>query len=118
MTGKGNYTGKATGSFSITAKPKVDISGATASASDQTYTGSALTPTVTVRLGTKTLVGGTDYTVAYANNTNAGTATVTVTGTGDYTGTVTSSFRVRPASLSGASVVAADQTYTGQALRA
>ena len=34
MTGKGNYTGKATGSFSITAMPKVDISGATASAGD------------------------------------------------------------------------------------
>ena len=35
MTGKGDYTGKATGSFSITAMPKVDISGATASAGDQ-----------------------------------------------------------------------------------
>ena len=36
-------------------------------------------PTVTVKLGGKTLKGGTDYTVSYKDNTNAGTATVTVT---------------------------------------
>lgn len=99
MTGKGNYTGKATGSFSITAMPKVDISGATASAGDQTYMGSALEPAVTVRLGSKTLASGTDYTVAYANNTNVGTATVTATGKGNYAGTAKKSFAITPRAL-------------------
>lgn len=46
--------------------------------SDQEYTGSAITPTVTVTGDGKTLVKDTDYTVEYSNNTNKGTATVTV----------------------------------------
>ena len=46
--------------------------------SDQEYTGSAITPTVTVTGDGKTLVKDTDYTVDYSNNTNKGTATVTV----------------------------------------
>ena len=37
---------------------------------------------------------GTDYTVAYSNNTTAGTATVTVTGTGGYTGTSSATFAI------------------------
>ena len=63
---------------------------------DQTYTGKALKPAVTVTLNGKTLTKGTDYTVSYKNNKKAGTATVTVTGTGDYTGTVTKSFQILP----------------------
>ena len=46
--------------------------------SDQTYTGAAITPTITVKDGETTLTVGTDYTVAYADNTDAGTATVTM----------------------------------------
>ena len=48
----------------------------------QTYTGKALTPAPTVKLNGKTLKKGTDYTVSYQNNTNAGTAKVIVTGSG------------------------------------
>lgn len=58
------------------------------------YTGSAVTPAVTVKDGSKTLVSGTDYTVSYANNTNVGTATVTVTGMGNYTETVEKTFEI------------------------
>ena len=61
---------------------------------DQTYTGSAITPTVTVKDGATTLVLNTDYTVAYSNNVNTGTATVTVTGTGNYSGTATANFTI------------------------
>ena len=55
--------------------------------SAQTYNGSPLTPPVTVKnaAGT-TLTANTHYTVAYANNVNAGTATVNVYGKGDYVG--------------------------------
>jgi len=52
----------------------------------QTYTGSPLTPTVTVRDGTTTLTRTADYTVEYTGNTNAGTAAVTITGEGNYAG--------------------------------
>lgn len=62
---------------------------------DQTYTGSALEPTVTVKDGDVTLTLGTDYTVAYENNVETGTATVTVTGTGDYSGTAIATFIIR-----------------------
>lgn len=40
------------------------------------------------------LTKGTDYTVAYTNNTAAGEATVTITGMGAYTGTLTTEFTV------------------------
>ena len=62
--------------------------------SDQTYTGSAITPTVTVKDGETTLVLNTDYTVAYSNNVETGTATVTVTGMGNYSGTATANFTI------------------------
>ena len=61
---------------------------------DQTYTGSAITPTVTVMDGETTLVLNTDYTVAYSNNVETGTATVTVTGMGNYSGTATANFTI------------------------
>ncbi|MCC8082035.1 MAG: hypothetical protein LIO80_08545 [Lachnospiraceae bacterium] len=52
-----------------------------------TYDGEEKTPAVTViNSDGNTLTLGTDYTVSYSNNTNAGTATVTVTGIGDYFG--------------------------------
>ena len=61
---------------------------------DQTYTGEAIEPTVTVQDGSTVLTLGTDYTVAYSNNVNTGTATVTVTGTGNYSGTATANFTI------------------------
>ena len=97
VTGKGNYTGTASTTFYITGTPKTNISGATVTAANQTYTGSALRPTVTVKLNGKTLTLGTDYTVAYSNNIEVGTATITVTGKGDYTGTATGHFTISKA---------------------
>lgn len=78
---------------------KVSISGAMVSLSpdSDTYDGKAKTPAVTVKIGASPLVNGTDYTVAYSNNTNAGTASVTVTGKGNYTGTVTKHFMINKA---------------------
>ena len=61
-----------------------------------TYTGSAITPGVTVTYDGRKLVYGTDYVTAYADNTNTGTAFVIVKGTGGYTGSVTKTFRILP----------------------
>ncbi|MCB6994430.1 hypothetical protein LI177_13165 [bacterium 210820-DFI.6.37] len=71
----------------------------------QTYTGKALTPAVTVKDGSKTLKNGTDYTVTYSNNVNAGTGKVTITGKGNYTGSVTKTFTIAKAkqTITGAS---------------
>ncbi len=60
-----------------------------------TYTGSAIKPTVTIKDGTTTLKLGTDYTVSYSNNTNAGTATVTINAAGStYYGSTTRTFTI------------------------
>ena len=64
------------------------------SGTEYKYTGKALTPSVTVKYNNKTLTKGTDYTVAYTNNTNKGTATITVTGKGNYKGTKTITFKI------------------------
>ena len=53
-----------------------------------TYTGSALSPDITVTFNGKTLTKGKDYAVAFTNNINAGTAKAKITGLGNYDGTV------------------------------
>lgn len=58
------------------------------------YTGSAIEPSVVVKDGDDTLVEGTDYDVAYSDNTNVGTATVTITFKGNYSGTVEKTFEI------------------------
>ena len=92
------------------------ISSAKVSAASQTFSGQALSPSVTVKLDDRVLTNGTDYTASYSNNVNAGTAKVTVTGKGNYAGTVSGSFTISPASISEASISAANQTFSGQEL--
>ena len=60
------------------------------------YTGKALTQTPTVKLGSKTLKSGTDYTVSFSSNKAVGTATVRITGKGAYTGTAKATFKILP----------------------
>ena len=115
ITGKGNYTGTITKTFTINAK---SITSATVSEiSAQTYTGSAIKPAVTVKDGTKTLVNGTDYTVAYSNNTKVGTATVKITGKGNYTGVVTKTFAITAQSITKTAAVSGivSKTWNGKA---
>ena len=61
---------------------------------DRVYTSKALIAELSVTLGDKVLVEGTDYTVAYTANVEVGTATATVTGIGNYTGTATVEFEI------------------------
>ncbi len=74
-----------------------------------TYTGKALAPAVTVKSKSgKMLINGTDYTVAYKNNKNAGKATVTVTGKGVYNGAKSATFTIAKAKQT----IKAAKTYT------
>ena len=98
-----------TGSYKVTINSKNASTLTIEDINNLTYTGSALTPSVVVKDGTKTLTENTDYTVSYSNNTNAGTATVTITGKGNYTGTTTKNFTIDNASIT---VSAPNQTYT------
>lgn len=65
-----------------------------------TYTGANIEPaiTVTARInGVATpLNPKTDYTVVYKNSKNPGVATVIVTGKGKFTGTITTTFTIKP----------------------
>ena len=67
---------------------------------EQTYTGSTITPELTVKNSGATLILDTDYTVECSNNTNASGATndnaptVTVTGKDNYCGTATKKFSI------------------------
>ena len=108
---KDTYTAKLT--------PKTEsISKATVTGiSAKTYTGKAITQSPVVKLGTTTLKNGTDYTVAYKNNTKVGTATVTITGKGSYTGTISKTFKINTASIAKATVSGlSNKTYTGKAI--
>ena len=98
VTGKGNFKGEVTTQWSIVAA-NAQLFDLTLGTTEYTYDGTAKTPTVTVKDGSTVLVEGTDYTVAYTGNTNAGTATVTATGKGNYTGTQTALFTIIPATL-------------------
>ncbi len=62
----------------------------------KTYNGKALTPGVSVKLNSKTLTKGKDFTVSFKNNKNCGKATVTVTGKGNYTDSASGSFIIIP----------------------
>ena len=64
---------------------------------DKTFTGKAIKQTPVVKVNGVTLKANADYTVAYANNTNAGTATVTINGKGNYTGTIIKTFTIAKA---------------------
>jgi len=61
---------------------------------DQVYTGSEITPAFTVTLDGTQLTPNSEYTVAYANNTEVGQATITITGKGMYTGEVVKNFNI------------------------
>ena len=94
ITGKGNYTGSVSKTYSIKNNfKKATVSGI----STKAFTGKNITQSITVKYNGKTLKNGTDYTVSYSSNKNIGTATVKVTGKGSYTGTITKTFKINPA---------------------
>ena len=94
ITGKGNYTGSVSKTYSIKNNfKKATISGI----SNKSYTGKNITQSITVKYNGKTLKNGTDYTVSCSNNKSIGTATVKIAGKGSYTGTITKTFKINPA---------------------
>ena len=94
ITGKGNYTGSVSKTYSIKNNfKKATVSGI----STKAFTGKNITQSITVKYNGKTLKNGTDYTVSYSSNKNIGTATVKITGKGSYTGTITKTFKINPA---------------------
>lgn len=116
VAGRGNYQGSLAKTFTI----RADLSMAEiAPIPVQAYTGSPVTPALTVTLAGKTLIVNQDYYVTYQNNVNRGVATATITPTpiSGYTGEKTVTFEIGR-DLAGAQVraVADAFTYTGSAI--
>ena len=94
ITGKGNYTGSVSKTYSIKNNfKKATVSGI----STKAFTGKNITQSITVKYNGKTLKNGTDYTVSYSNNKKVGKATVKITGKGKYCGVITKTFKINPA---------------------
>lgn len=105
-TENGGYTGEVTLNFTIThtsdTYPLTQIkdTDVTMEGTRFPYTGKAVEPRITVKVGGKTLTAGKDYSLTFQNNVEPGTATAiirgiaTATGTGGYTGEVTLSFTI------------------------
>ncbi len=112
VTFKGNYTGEKEFTFEIAKMEGSDCS--LMPLSNYSYTGKAITPEVTLENNGFELVEGTDYTVAYSNNINAGIATITLTFKGNYTGTREVNFEINPVNALSVMVESiAKKNYTG-----
>ena len=119
FTGMGEYLGKKTLTFNVVARDiakegRLEVDGL----DSLVYTGSAITPTFSVRdteIGLD-LVNRTHYTYQFSNNTNAGTATLNLTGRGNYSGTASFTFNIEEKDLSNGTFTLNNNsfTYNGQ----
>ena len=117
VEGVNNFSGTFYYTFNIDAKELTeDMIGAIA---DQTYTGNALEPAPVVTYNGMTLNAGTDYTVTYEDNTNAGLATLTIASTAtnnNFTGTAQKTFNILKANATVTNpTVKTGLVYTGEA---
>lgn len=108
VTGSGNWSGSS-GSAVLVILPKNLAQGNTDNGTnavvldavaDQTYDGTAKTPSVRLTYGTADLTGS-DCSVTYYNNVEAGSASIVIVGHGNYTGSRTTSFTISRLDISG-----------------
>ena len=100
------------------AETRTNIGSALVYTHSVTYTGSPQEPAFQVYVDGNVLTLGTDYTLSYSDNVNAGVATVTVKGIGNYYGRCVAPFNVLPESVARTTIAAIhDQQETGSALK-
>ena len=120
VTGIGAYTGSVETTYNI---QKLSMSNASFSVAPAYYTGSEVTPEVTVTHSGKTLVKDRDFIVTYHHNIEPSSyynsPWVGIDGIGNYQGYVTKSFTISRADISSCTVTLSDEslTYTGSSLR-
>ena len=111
-------------SYTLTVYKNLTHSSITATITDATYTGEALTPAVTIMDGDANLKQAItsdesgDYTASYSNNTYVATSTdekaptATITGKGYYVGTLSLTFSIIAKSLEEATITLSETEYT------
>ena len=97
LTGQGNFTGEKMVTFTILPKSLKDC--ILERFEDVTYNGKEWTPEPSVLDGKNQLKPGSDFTVSYKDNVNAGKATVIVSGKNNYTDELTGAFKIKPMDL-------------------
>jgi hypothetical protein len=98
LTFKGDYSGVATKTFTISPKDLTREASVVLelSVAEVVYDGTEQTPSASeMYYNEKLLVSGTDYDLAYRNNTTPGTATATATFKGNYAGTKSATFTIK-----------------------
>lgn len=103
VTGLGNYKGTLNAKFTVYEAGVIGVitpDSVNLSISSTPYTGKAIKvdDMLSVSVDGTVLEKNKQYSVAYKNNTNAGTAFVTITGKGGYAGKVVKSFTITPLS--------------------
>ena len=106
-----NFIDRRAKTFTITAASKDDV--VVEGVTDKTYTGAAQTQdNLVVKLNGNTLRAGTDYTVSYLANTDAGQAKVIIHGSANLGNeNIEKTFTIHPASLTGAMVTCSPASY-------
>lgn len=119
VTGTGNYTGEIEKTFEISEKQIFDENLIVKDlSSTYTYTGEAIMPKPVLFIGDTELVEGTDYTIVYENNIDAGVATMTITGTGNYAGNRQETFDILRKSINLGTFSGIDtQIYSGKEIK-
>ena len=93
---RGNST-NSSGVISVSNKDVFDGYTITLSNNTYTYDGTEKKPSVTISKDSKVLKEGTDYTLRYVNNINAGIATVVISGKGSFNGDTSKTFIINKA---------------------
>lgn len=92
--GKGNYTGSMTKTFKIKKRDIATVS--MNKLSNQSYSGKAIQPNVTLTYGKTVLKKNRDYTIQYGTNKKCGKATLKIIGKGGYGGSMCKTFTIVP----------------------
>lgn len=101
--------------ITITVTP-ISLEGATVTVSNLTYNGNPQEPTVTVKLGDKTLSRDNDYSMQVTKQTDAGSYKLTIKGGGNYSGEIKDvEWKIEPLPISLLSVSSISKTYDGSA---
>lgn len=110
IIGKGRFTGTKIATFKIS---KASLAKATVSCpASKVWAGWTLTPVPTVKVGSKTLKKGTDFSLTFTNTKNVGLGTITITGKGNYAGTIKKNFKINPKPTSISKLSGGSRNYT------
>ena len=101
--------------ITVTVTP-VSLAGAEVTVQNPTYNGKEQSPTVTVKLGDKTLSRDNDYTMEVTKQTDASSYKLTIKGGGNYSGEIKDvEWKIEPLPISLLSVSSISKTYDGSA---